>query len=74
MMPPTSLPRNIEVIDDDLVEVLRTKTPVERLQMAADANDTARLLAAAGIRYCHPDWPEVQVQREVARRMLSAAD
>ncbi|MEX0614058.1 MAG: hypothetical protein WD738_17555 [Pirellulales bacterium] len=66
--------RTIETVDDDLAEVLRRKTPTERIQMAADANDMARLLAAAGIRHCHPDWPEDQIQREVARRMLNAAD
>jgi hypothetical protein len=67
-------PRHIEVIDDDLANILREKTPVERIQMIGDANDTARLLAAAGIRYCHPDWSENQIQREIARRMLGAAD
>jgi hypothetical protein len=67
-------PRHIEVIDDDLAVVLRQKTPAERIQMTADANDTARALSAAGIRFQHPDWSELQVQREVARRMLDAAD
>ena len=67
-------PRNIEVIDDDLAEILRQKTPAERIAMTADANDTARILAAAGIRHGHPDWSEQQVQREVARRMLGEAD
>lgn len=66
--------RNIEVVDDDLAEILRQKTPGERIQMAAAANDTARLLAAGGIRFCNPDWPEDRVQQEVARRMLHAAD
>jgi hypothetical protein len=67
-------PRNIEAIDDDLAAVLRMKSPAERLRMVGEANDTARILAAAGIRYLHPDWCEDQICREVARRMLSAAD
>ena len=66
--------RNIEVIDDDLAAILRTKSPAERVTMTAEANETARELAAAGIRHDHPDWPEFQVQREVARRMLGEAD
>jgi hypothetical protein len=57
-----------------LAAVLRQKTPAERIQMAAEANDTARILAAAGIRFQHPDWLEERVQREVARRMLNAAN
>jgi hypothetical protein len=67
-------PRNIEVVDDEYAEVLRAKTPGERISMIADANETARLLAAAGIRYCHPEWIDDQVRREVARRMLGAAN
>jgi hypothetical protein len=64
----------IEVVDNDLVEILRKKSPAERIQMVGEANDTARLLAAAGIRYFHSHWSEDQIQREVARRMLGAAD
>ena len=63
-----------EVVDEQLAAILRTKTAAERIAMAADANDTVRLMTAAGIRYCHPDWSEAQVQQEVARRMLGAAN
>lgn len=66
--------RNIEVVDDDLAAVLRHKSPAERVAMIADANETARVLAAAGIRYCHPDWTEELISQEVARRMLGAAN
>jgi hypothetical protein len=66
--------RNIEALDDEFAAVLRGKTPAERVAMAADANETARMLVAAGIRLCHPDWSEWQVEREVARRMLREAD
>jgi hypothetical protein len=67
-------PRNIEVVDDNVAAILRTKSPGERIRMAGEANDTARLVAAAGIRHFHPDWSEDQVRREVARRMLGEAD
>jgi hypothetical protein len=39
--------------------------------MIGAANRTARLLAAAGIRYQHPDWTEDQVNIEVIRRVCS---
>jgi hypothetical protein len=67
-------PNQVEVVDNDVADVLRKNSPAERIQMAADANDTARLIIAAGIRYCNPRWPEDQIYREVARRMLGAAD
>ena len=62
-------PRRIEVIDDDLADVLRRKSPAEKLAMMAAANHTARLLAAAGIRYQHPDWNDSQIHAEVVRRV-----
>ena len=65
----TTRPLRIEVIDDDLVDALRDKTPAERIQMIGAANRTARLLASAGVRFQHPDWTEEQVQAEVIRRV-----
>src|SRR5688572_7114620 len=67
-------PRNIEVIDDELAQVLRDKTPAERVEMIGAANRTARLLAAAGIRYNHPDWDEAQIQAEVIRRVCGGTN
>jgi hypothetical protein len=37
------------------------------------ANQTARLLAAAGIRFTHPQWDEAQVQAEVIRRVCGGS-
>lgn len=71
-MPSKRIP--LDVVDDDVVEVLRRKTPAERIQMTAEANEVARALVAAGIRYQHPGWSEERVRLEVARRMLDAAD
>jgi len=62
----------IDVVHEELVEVLRQKTPSERIHMAAEANETARIISAAGIRFQHPDWSDERVQQEVAWRMLSA--
>jgi hypothetical protein len=60
-------PNKMEVVDDDLANVLREKSPAERIQMVGDADDTARVIPAAGIRYCYPFWLEDQVQQEVAQ-------
>jgi hypothetical protein len=60
-----------EQVDEAVVAVLRGKSPAECVALMGEANQTARLLAAAGVRHLHPDWTEKQVQTEVARRMLS---
>jgi hypothetical protein len=70
----TMRPLRIESIDDDLVNALREKTPADRIQMIGAASRTARLLAAAGIRYRHPDWTEEQVNVEVIRRVCGGSD
>lgn len=63
----------VELLDDQMVEILRAKTPAERVEMIFAANRTARLLAAAGVRYEHPDWDEIQVQAAVVKRIASEA-
>lgn len=73
-MSQTVKPNNIEVIDDQLAEVLRSKTPAERVQMIGAANRTARLLAAAGVRYQHPEWNDVQIQAEIIRRVTGGTN
>lgn len=63
---------HIEVIDDVQAEIYRQMTPAQRVQIAVDANEMARLMLKAQIERMHPDWSEEQVRREVARRMLNA--
>jgi hypothetical protein len=38
------------------------------------ANRTARMLAAAGIRYQHPNWTDEQVHAEVIRRVCGGTE
>ena len=64
----------IEVIDREYAAILAAKTPAERVGLVAEATRMARLLAACGIRHIHPEWSEVEVQAEVARRILCGAD
>jgi hypothetical protein len=68
LMPTTRILR-IEAIDDDLVYALRDRSVADRIQMIGAANRTARVLAAAGIRYQHPDWTEEQINAEVKKRV-----
>ncbi len=63
----------IEVVDDAVAEILRRKTPAERVAMIGDANRTMRAVIAAHIRSLHPEWDEQAVLAEVARRMSDGA-
>ena len=63
-------PRRIEVPDDAMAEVMRRKTPAERVAITLDANRTMRLLIEAAVRRAHPDFTDDQVRGEVARRIL----
>ena len=67
-------PRRIELIDPAVVAVLRKMWPYERIALAADAFETARQLLQAQVMRTHPDWPEEQVRREVARRIAGDPD
>jgi hypothetical protein len=59
----------IEVIDDDVADILRTKSPAERVAMIVDADRVMRLRMEATLRTWHPDWSSDQIHREIARRM-----
>jgi hypothetical protein len=63
----------IDVIDRASAAILAAKTPAERVSMVAAAYRTARMLAAAGVRYLHPNWTESQIQSEVTKRMMHGA-
>ncbi len=59
----------IEAVDDSVAELLRRKTPAERVAMIGEANRAMRLVIAAQVRSCRPDWDDRAVLEEVARRM-----
>jgi Arc/MetJ family transcription regulator len=62
-------PGQIEVVDDAVAEVLRHKTPAEKLALVFAANRTMRLRIEGALRSWHPDWSDELIHREVARRM-----
>jgi hypothetical protein len=66
-------PKRIEVVDEAVAAIPRTKTPAERVMMGSAANRTARLPIAGRILSVHPECTEAEVLAEVARRMLAAA-
>ncbi len=51
-----------------MAQILRAKSPIERLKMTESMQRMARGLIRDKLRYDHPDWTAEQVAREVARR------
>ncbi len=66
-------PSQIEVMDDAMVEVLRVKTPFERLQIAHGMWNLARGLILDQLKQQYPHWSSEQINREAARRLSHGA-
>jgi hypothetical protein len=66
-------PLRLEVVDEQMAQVLRGKSSVERVAMTLDANRTMRLMLESHFRSRNPEWPDEQVNRAVARRILGDA-
>jgi hypothetical protein len=62
-----------ETMDDCMVPILRAKTPAERLAIAHGMWRHARDTILAVLRKQHPDWPDYQIQQELARRISHGA-
>lgn len=58
-----------EMIDDDMAEVLRKKSEVERLRIAGQLYRSARTILRGAICTQHPEWSKSQVNREIANRI-----
>ena len=61
--------RQIEVVDDEMAEVLRHKTPAERLAIAFALCTSTRDMLISHLKGTHPDWSIKTVKKEVVRRM-----
>jgi hypothetical protein len=66
-------PGQIEVVDEDVAAVLRTKSAAERIAIATAAHRTARLMTEAQVRRMLPGLSDEEVAREVARRLSRGA-
>jgi hypothetical protein len=62
-------PGQIEVMDDTLAEVLRRKTPQERIKIGFGLWTSARDMLLAYLKKTHPEWSIEMVEKEVARRL-----
>jgi hypothetical protein len=64
---------NVEMVDDTMADVLRAKSPAERLAIANGMWRHAHRMIASILRAEHPDWTDDEIRREVARRMSHGA-
>jgi hypothetical protein len=60
---------HFEILDDQMADVLRQKSEVERLKIAARMWRSARAILRGAIQTEHPDWDAERVNREIARRI-----
>jgi hypothetical protein len=63
----------IEVVDDQMAEFLRRKTPGERIRVGFNLWTSARTMLFAHLKATYPDWTEEKLNREVARRLSHGA-
>jgi hypothetical protein len=63
----------IEVIDDPMAEVVRSKSGAERLRIASGMYASARRMLSCHLRAEHPNWDERRIQQEAARRLSHGA-
>ena len=65
--------RNIEVLDEQMVEVLKTKSPQQRLSIAFGMWSSARKQLTSYLRSQHLDWDEKKIHQEVVKRLSHGA-
>jgi hypothetical protein len=62
-----------EIIDDQMAEILRRKTDVQRLRSVDSFWRCARAILRAAIVTQHPDWDRERVNVEISRRISNGA-
>ena len=61
-------------IDPEMIDVLRAKSPAERLAIFAGMWRSARDMLRRLLRAEHPDWTDAQLERAVAQRLSHGAN
>lgn len=63
----------MEIIEPVMVDILRQKSPAQRLAQAFRMWDCAKIMTRGAIRQQYPDWSEERVFQETARRLSHGA-
>ena len=64
----------IEVVEDRMAEVLRAKTPAQRLAIGFAMRRSAERLLRVHLTSAHPDWDAQRITSEVAGRLSHGAE
>ena len=64
-------PRHVEIPDAEVIALMKSKTPAERLEMAFASHRLVRLRLAGHFRTLHPEWTDEDVEKAIAGRFLS---
>ncbi len=59
----------IEVVDNIMAEVLRQKTPAERIQIGFHMWTAARKMLLVHLKNTNPEWGDEMIKKEAARRL-----
>jgi len=59
----------IEVVDNMMAEVLRGKTPAERIRIGFDLWTSARMMLISHLSASNPEWDAQRLNSEAARRL-----
>lgn len=62
-----------EMMDREMIEIIRAKNPAERLAIAFGMWRSARRMIESILRTQHPEWTGEAIDREIARRMSHGA-
>ena len=65
--------RRTEMVDDEMAEMLRAKTPAERLAIGHGLWSFVRRTILSMLRQEHPDWSDQELEKEAARRISHGA-
>jgi hypothetical protein len=60
---------DIEIMHPIVAQILRQKTPAERLALASGMRKSVTKTLQAFLRSEHPTWTDEQIQSEIARRI-----
>ena len=63
------VPKNFEMVDDEMVPVLRALTGAQRLEVANRMFLDVQRMLTLKLEADHPDWSPEQIEREVAHRI-----
>lgn len=55
----------IEVVDEVMVNILRQKTPAERIRIAFNLRVSVRKMLMVHLQRTHPEWSAEAVEKEV---------